>query len=217
MAVADDRYAGLDALITPDDSVLVLIDHQGAQFAGLTHPDPVAVINNVTLLAKAAKLFDVPTILTTVVEERGGRILQQVQDVFPDQVPINRTTINTWEDQRVVDAVAATGRRNLVLAGLWTEICVAFPAIHALADGYRVFAVTDASGGTSAEAHERGVQRMVQAGVVPLTAGVVVGEWQRDWAREATVPGVAEIMMAHGGSFGAALAWEFQLLGQAKD
>ncbi|WP_199444536.1 hydrolase [Umezawaea beigongshangensis] len=217
MALADDRFTGLDALITPENSVLVLIDHQGAQFAGLTHPDPATVINNVTLLSKAAKLFGVPTILTTVVEERGGRILQQIQDVFPDQAPINRTTINTWEDRRVVDAVAATGRRNLVLAGLWTEICVAFPAIHALADGYRVFAVTDASGGTSAEAHERGVQRMVQAGVVPLTAGVVVGEWQRDWAREATVPGVAEIMTTHGGAFGAALAWEFQLLGQAKD
>ncbi|MFE3202377.1 hydrolase [Embleya sp. NPDC059237] len=212
MAANDVTYTGLDALLTPERSVLLLIDHQGAQFAGMHSMDPTLVVNNVTALAKGAKLFDVPTILSTVVEDRGGRIIRQIQDVFPDQKPIDRTTINTWEDQRVVDAVAATGRKDLLIAGLWTDICLAFPAIHAMADGYRVYAVTDASGATTVEAHERGVQRMIQAGVIPTTAGTVIAEWQRDWAREATVPGMSRIMFDHGGSFGTSLAWELQLL-----
>ncbi|WP_093796869.1 hydrolase [Streptomyces sp. Wb2n-11] len=209
-------YTGLDALLTPENSVLLLIDHQGAQFAGMGSTDTNLVVNNVTALAKGAKLFDVPTVLTTVVEDRGGRIIRQLQEVFPEQTPIDRTAINTWEDQRVVDAVAATGRRDLVIAGLWTDICLAWPAIHALADGYRVFAVTDASGATTTEAHERGIQRMIQAGVIPTCAGTVISEWQRDWAREETVPGITDIMLQHGGSFGTSLAWELQLLGLDK-
>ncbi|MFJ2788137.1 MULTISPECIES: hydrolase [unclassified Streptomyces] len=215
MAANGVTYTGLDALLAPERSVLLLIDHQGAQFAGMHSMDPHLVVNNVTALSKGAKLFDVPTILSTVVEDRGGRIIRQIQDVFPEQKPIDRTTINTWEDQRVVDAVAATGRKDLVIAGLWTDICLAFPAIHAMADGYRVYAVTDASGATTVEAHERGVQRMVQAGVIPTTAGTVIAEWQRDWAREATVPGISQIMFDHGGSFGTSLAWELQLLGES--
>ncbi|RCG21011.1 hydrolase [Sphaerisporangium album] len=217
MASHGNPYVGLDALLTPERSVLLLIDHQGAQFAGLQSHDGSLVVNNVTALAKGAKLFGIPTILSTVVEDRGGRIIRQIQDVFPEQTPIDRTTINTWEDLRVVEAVAATGRKDLIIAGLWTDICLAFPAIHALEDGYRVFAVTDASGATSLEAHERGVQRMVQAGVIPTTTTTVLGELQRDWAREETVPGMADILMTHGGSFGAALAWEFQLLGDNAD
>ncbi|MFE0457352.1 hydrolase [Streptomyces sp. NPDC058914] len=209
-------YTGLDALLTPEKSVLLLIDHQGAQFAGMRSMDASLVINNVTALAKGAKLFNVPTILTTVVEDRGGHIIRQLQDVFPEQTPIDRTAINTWEDQRVVDAVAATGRKDLIIAGLWTDICLAWPAIHALADGYRVFAVTDASGATTTEAHERGIERMIQAGVIPTCSGTVVSEWQRDWAREETVPGMTEILLEHGSSFGTSLAWELQLLGQNK-
>lgn len=209
-------YTGLEALITPQDSVLLMIDHQGSQFAGLHSHEPGAVVNAAAGLTKAAKLFGVPTILTTVVADRGGRLIPQIQEVLPDQEPIERTTVNSWEDQRVVDAIRTTGRRNLLIAGLWTEICVAFPAVHALADGYKVFAVTDACGGVSPEAHERAVQRMVQAGVVPLTWMAVAGEWQRDWAREATVPGFAEILFAHGGGVGTSLAWEFQLLGLDK-
>ncbi|MFJ2742950.1 hydrolase [Streptomyces sp. NPDC087440] len=214
MAANDVTHTGLGALLAPERSVLLLIDHQGAQFAGLHNMDPNLVVNSVTALAKGAKLFDVPTILSTVVEDRGGHLIRQLQNVFPGQKPIDRTTINAWEDQRVVDAVAVTGRKDLLIAGLWTDICLAMPAIHALADGYRVYAVTDASGATTAEAHERGVQRMIQAGVVPMTAGTVISEWQRDWARTATVPGMSEIMFEHGGSFGTSLAWELQLLGE---
>ncbi|MYS71109.1 isochorismatase family protein, partial [Streptomyces sp. SID5926] len=138
--------------------------------------------------------------------------LPGLQDVFPEQKPINRTFINTWQDERVVDAVKATGRKKLIIAGLWTEICVAMPAIQAVGDGFEVFVVTDASGGVSREAHDMAVQRMIQAGVVPITWMAVLGEWQRDWAREKTVAGVAEVQAQHGGASGVVFAWEMQLL-----
>lgn len=144
---------GLDALLRPEDSILVLIDHQPFQFANLNSHEPTMIVNNVIGLAKAAKIFGVPTILTTVLEERGGYLIKGLQDVFPDQKPIDRTFINTWQDARVVDEVKKSGRKQLVLAALWTEVCLAMPTIHALADGYDVFIVTDASGGVSAEAH----------------------------------------------------------------
>ncbi|WP_062204689.1 hydrolase [Streptomyces sp. NBRC 109706] len=212
--MSTENKAGLDALLTPEESVLVLIDHQPFQFANLNSHEPTMVVNNVTGLAKAAKVFDVPTILTTVLEERGGLLIQAVQDVFPEQKPINRTLINTWQDERVVDAVKATGRKKLIIAGLWTEICVAMPAIQAAGEGFDVFAVTDASGGVSKEAHDMAVQRLIQAGVVPITWLAVLGEWQRDWAREKTVPGAAEVQAQHGGASGVAFAWELQLLAE---
>ncbi|MFI9014948.1 hydrolase [Streptomyces griseus] len=210
--MSTQNKAGLDALLTPEESVLVLIDHQPFQFANLNSHEPTMIVNNVVGLAKAARVYDVPTILTTVLEERGGLIIQGIQDVFPDQKPIDRTFINTWQDRRVVDAVKATGRKKLILAGLWTEICLAMPAIQAAGEGYEVYAVTDASGGVSAEAHDMAVRRMVQAGVVPITWLAVMGEWQRDWAREETVPGAAEVQAQHGGATGVAFAWETQLL-----
>jgi nicotinamidase-related amidase len=208
--------AGLDALLTPENSVLILIDHQPFQFANLRNMDPTLVLNNTIGLAKAAKAFKVPTILTTVIKDRGGNLPQALQAIFPDQVPIDRTTLNTWEDARVVDLVKKTGRKKIIFAALWTEICLAFPAIHALGEGYDVFVVTDASGGVSVEAHDRAIQRLVQAGAVPVTWMGVLSEWQRDWAREATVAAVAELVLAHGGSTGTSLAWELQLLGSTR-
>src|SRR5258707_5205833 len=145
---------GLDALLAPERSVLLLIDHQAFQFSNLHSHEPTLIVNNVVGLAKAAKAFKCPTILTTVPEERGGYLLKGIQDVFPTQKPINRTFINTWEDQRVVEAVKKTGRRQLVIAALWTEGCLAMPVIQSLSDGYDVFFVTDASGGVSPEAHD---------------------------------------------------------------
>ncbi|MFG1667847.1 hydrolase [Streptomyces sp. Y7] len=204
---------GLDALLTPEESVLLLIDHQPYQFANLHSHEPALVANNVVGLAKAAKGYGVPTILTTVTEERGGNLIQPLQDVFPDQKPINRTWINTWEDQRVVDAVKATGRKKLVIAGLWTEICVAMPALQAAGEGFQVYAVTDASGGVSTEAHEMAVQRMVQAGIVPITWLAVTGEWQRDWARTDIIKPEDQLAaLGHAGATGIVTAWEFQLL-----
>jgi len=203
---------GLDALLRPEDSVVVLIDHQPYQFANLHSHEPTMIVNNVIALAKTAKVFNVPTILTTVLEERGGYLIKGLQDVFPEQRPIDRTFINTWEDKKVVDAVKATGRKQLVLAALYTEICLAMPALQALADGYDVFVVTDASGGVTAEAHDMAVRRTVAAGAVPMTWMAVLGEWQRDWARENTAADVAGVVAEHGGGSGVAFAWEMQLL-----
>jgi nicotinamidase-related amidase len=170
------------------------------------------IVNNVVGLAKSAKLFGVPTILSTVLEDRGGYLIKGIQDVFPEQKPIDRTLINSWQDKRVVQAIKKTGRKQLVLAALWTEICLAMTAIHALADGYDVFFVTDASGGASVEAHDMAVQRIQAAGAVPITWLAVAAEWQRDWAREKTVAGFANVLLEHGGASGIAFAWETQLL-----
>jgi nicotinamidase-related amidase len=206
---------GLSALLRPEDSILVLIDHQPYQFANLNSHEPALIINNVVGLAKTAKAFNVPTILTTVIEERGGHLIKGLQDVFPDQKPIDRTFINTWQDPNVTDIVKKSGRKQLVLAALWTEICLAMPAIQALGEGYEVFIVTDASGGVSLEAHDMAVRRMVQAGAVPITWTAVLGEWQRDWAREDTATAVSSVILEHGGASGVALAWEMQLLATA--
>src|SRR5881296_3420992 len=208
--------AGLDALLTPESSVLILIDHQPFQFANLHSHEPTMVVNNVIGLAKAAKVFGVPTILTTVLEERGGLLIKGLQDVFPEQKPINRTWINTWQDPRVVEAVKKTRRKKVVMAALWTEICLAMPAIQAQGEGYDVYIVTDASGGVSVEAHDMAVRRMVQAGAVPITWIALSGEWQRDWARESTLADAAKILSEHGGGSGVAFAWETQLLGGSK-
>jgi nicotinamidase-related amidase len=206
---------GLAGLLRPEDSFLVLIDHQPYQFANLNSHEPALIVNNVVGLAKTAKVFNVPTILTTVLEDRGGHLIKGLQDVFPDQKPIDRTFINTWQDPKVTDIVKKSGRKQLVLAALWTEICLAMPAIQALGEGYEVFIVTDASGGVSLEAHDMAVRRLVQAGAVPITWTAVLGEWQRDWAREDTAVGVSNVILEHGGASGVALAWEMQLLATA--
>ncbi len=203
---------GLQALITPNDSVLLLIDHQPMQFANLHSHEPTMIQNNVIALAKTAKVFGVPTILTTVLEERGGLLIKGLQDIFPDQKPINRTFINAWEDIRVVEAVKKTGRKKVIMAALWTEICLTMPAIQAMGEGYEVYVVSDASGGVSTEAHDMAVRRLVQAGAVPITWMAVSAELQRDWAREETLADLTEVMFQHGGGSGIALAWEMQLL-----
>jgi len=203
---------GLKALLRPEDSIVVLIDHQPYQFACLKSHEPTMVLNNVVGLAKAAKAFKVPTILTTVLEERGGYIVKELQALFPEQKPIDRTFINTWEDEKVTDIVAKSGRKQLVLAGLYTEICLAMPAIQAAGEGYEVFVVTDASGGVTEEAHEMAVRRMVAAGCTPITWFAVMSEWQRDYARTSTLDAVSNVILENGGAASVALSWETQLL-----
>jgi nicotinamidase-related amidase len=199
------------SLLTPDDHALLLIDHQYLQLLALrSHPNET-VVNNATFLAKAAKLFKVPTLLTTAFAERQA-LFQEVQDVFPEQEAIDRTGLNSWDDPRVIEWVKKTGKKKLVMAGLWTEVCLSMPVIDALADGYDTYIVTDASGGGNTESHERGVQRMVQAGAQPLTTIAYVSELQRDWARP-TADQVAKLFAEHGGGFGQGLRWEWQLLG----
>src|SRR5260221_6095607 len=213
---AKSGLTGLSALLNPEECVVVLVDQQPFQFANLHSHEPTLIVNNVVGLAKFAKAFKVPVILTTVLEARGGKLIKGIQDVFPDQKPIDRTYINTWQDKRVVDLVKGTGRRKLILAALWTEMCLAMPAIHALGEGYNVIIFTDASGGVSVEAHDMAVRRMVQAGAVPVTWLALSGEWQRDWARESTLADAARILTEHGGGSGVAFAWEMQLLGTSK-
>jgi nicotinamidase-related amidase len=202
--------------LTPEESVLLLIDHQPFQLANVNSHEPTMVINNTVGLAKTAKAFDVPVILTTVLEARGGKIFQGIQDVFPDNRPIDRTLINTWQDANVVAAVKATQRKKLVIASLWTEMCLAMPAIQAQGEGYDVYVVTDASGGVSPESHDMAVRRMVQAGIVPITWMGLTGEWQRDWAREKTLPELIKVFLEHGGGSGVAYLWEQQLLAESK-
>jgi nicotinamidase-related amidase len=190
-------------LLTPEQSVLALIDYQPQMFFGVSSHDRQMVINNVLGLAKGAKAFGVPTILTAV-ESKGfsGYMTPELLDVFPDHELVERTSMNAWEDEGFVNAVAATGRKRLILSALWTEVCLVFPVLDALEAGYEVYFVTDSSGGTSREAHDIAVQRMMQAGAVPLTWIQLVLEWQRDWARKEHYDEVLSIMKEHGGAYG---------------
>ena len=201
---------GLDALLTPANCAVLLIDHQPSQLANVNSHDPTLVINNVTALAKTARAFDVPTILTTISAARDGNLFKQLQAVFPDQKPIDRSFINSWEDLRVVEAVKSTGRTKLVIAALWSEMCLVQPALHAMGDGYDVYVVTDASGGVSPEAHDMAIRRLVAAGAQPITWLAMAGELQRDWARTERLGAVAQILSEHAGATGAVLTWEFE-------
>lgn len=209
--------AGLGALLTPENCVLILIDHQPFQFATLgSHPSQ-AIVNNVTALAKTAKVFNVPTLLTSVVSNQGGYIIKQLTDVFPDQRVIDRTFINAWQDTAVLNWVKKTGKKKIVIAALWTEVCLSMPAIQASGEGYEVYVVTDASGGVDKEAHEMAIHRMIQAGVTPITYGVFQAELQRDWARTETAGKLVPILLEHQGNLGTSLSWEFQLLNANKE
>ncbi|KAA1177234.1 hydrolase [Rhizobium tropici] len=203
---------GLDSLLRPEDSVLVLIDHQPYQLTNLNSHDPQTVVNNTTALAKLAKAFNVPTILTSVIADRGGKLFKQITDVFPGQDVIDRTWVNTWQDEKVVDLVKETGRKQLIIAGLWTEVCVAMPAIQAAGEGWDVTVITDASGGSSTESHQVAIQRMIAAGVNMMTWMALAGEWQRDWARTEHVEELTEVLISHMAGSGIAYLWEQQLL-----
>src|SRR6202521_3072287 len=199
---------GLDALLKPENCVLLLIDHQPFQLANVNSHDPTIVINNVTALAKTAKAYGVPTTLTTINAKRGGEIFTQIQAVFPDQKPIDRPSITSWEDRRIVEAVKKTGRKKLVIAALWSEMCLAMPAIHAMGEGYDVGVVTDGSGGATPKAHDMAIRRLVAAGAQPITWLGMAGELQRDWARTEKLGAVAQILFEHAGASGAVLGWE---------
>ena len=204
-------------LLTPDNHVLLLIDHQ-PQMAFATHSHSVVDIrNNVTGLAKAAKAFNVPTILTTVAEKSfSGPLFPELQAVFPEQKPIDRTTMNTWEDNRVTDKVKTYKKKRVVIAALWTEVCGVGPALSALDEGYEVYIVTDASGGVTKEAHDMAVTRMVQAGARPMTSLQYLLELQRDWARSATYNETVKTSVAHGGAYGLGLIYAKTMFGASE-
>jgi nicotinamidase-related amidase len=202
-------------LLTPQNSVILLIDHQPQMAFAAQSMDTQLLINNVTGLAKAAKVFKVPTLLTTVASKTfSGPIFAPVQAVFAEQTPIDRTTMNAWEDKRVVEAVQKTGRKKVVMAALWTEVCLATAALSALDDGYEVYFVTDASAGVTKEAHAMAIQRLIQAGAVPVTWLQVMLEWQRDWARQETYDAVMGVAKEHGGGYGLGINYAKTMLGE---
>jgi len=200
-------------LLTPGECVLALVDHQPQMFFGVGSHIRETIISNATALAKSAKLFKVPVVLTTVAAKSfSGALMPEIQAVFPETQPIDRTTMNSWEDVNFKAAIEKTGRKKIVLAGLWTEVCVCFPLIGAIADGYEVYFVADACGDITVEAHERAVQRAIQAGGVPMTSLQVMFEWQRDWARTETYDGCMEILMTHS-AYGIGVRYAKSMLG----
>ncbi len=188
----------LHGMLTPGDCALALIDYQPAMFSGVHSHDRTTILQNVQVVAKAARLFRVPTILSTVAAESfSGAMIPEIGAVYPGQAPIDRTSINAWLDASFRSAVAKTGRRKIVVAGLWTEACVLFPSLDLLQAGYDVSVPTDACGDITTEAHERAVERLVQAGAVPVTSLQFLFELQQDWGRSETYDGCMEIMKAH--------------------
>jgi nicotinamidase-related amidase len=197
MASAQIRDPIGDHLLTPQNAAMVMIDYQPSQFAGVTSMDRDLLLENIVSTVKTAKAFDVPIVHSTVnvASGRGQPTVPELAELLEDNPPIDRTTLNAWEDADFVAAVRATGRRKLILCALWTEICMAFPALDALREGYDVYPVVDAIGGTSEEAHRAGLGRVVQAGGRPISWVALACELQRDWAREETVADVVEIVL----------------------
>mgnify|MGYP001817491933 FL=1 len=192
-----------ESMLDPTNHTMILIDHQPQMAFATKSIDIVELRNNVTGLAKAGKAFDVPTILTTVAEESfSGPLFPELKAVFPEMQPIDRTTMNTWEDKRITDKVNEIGRNKIVIAALWTEVCGVGPVLSAIDQGYEVYFVTDASGGVSDDAHNMAVQRMVQAGARPITWLQYLLELQRDWGRTETYNVVTGIAKEHGGGYG---------------
>ena len=200
-------------LLTPDNSVVTIIDLQPQMLFGVANFDRQLVINNNVMLGKAARVFNVPVVLSTV-ETKGfsGPMWPQVQAVFPGQKPIERSSMNAWDDANFVAAVKKTGRRKNVLAGLWTETCVALPTIQMIHDGYEVYVVEDCCGDVSQLSHQNAMQRVIQAGAKPVTALSVMLEWQRDWAHKGTYYAVMDIVRNHCGAYGAGVEYAYTMV-----
>ena len=204
-------------LLNPANSALILIDHQPQMAFGVQSIDRQVLKNNTVGLAKAAKVFDIPTIITTVeTASFSGYTYPELLDVFPGKKVLERTSMNSWDDQKVRDALAANGRKKVVVAGLWTEVCNTTFALCAMLEGdYEIYMVADASGGTSKDAHDYAMQRMVQAGVVPVTWQQVLLEWQRDWARRDTYNPVIDIAREHSGAYGMGIDYAYTMVHKA--
>ena len=190
-------------ILSPKNSVLLLIDYQPQMIFGVASIDSQILKNNVVALAKSAKLFKVPTVITCVeTESFSGYVFPEILDLFPEQNLFERSSMDSWDSKGVRKAIAATSRKKLILAGLWTEVCINLCALSALQDGYEVYVVEDACGGTSKAAERAAMARMMQVGVVPLTWQQLLLEWQRDWAKKDTYDGVMTIVKEHSGVYG---------------
>jgi nicotinamidase-related amidase len=197
---ASDRYVRdpvTDSLLTPQNSALVVIDYQPSQFQTVTSIDHQVLTDNIVSVARLAKTFGLPVVLSTVgVNGRGqAPTIPELKAVLDQNVEIDRSEINSWENDEFRDAVEATGRRKLIMTALWTEVCLAFPTLDAIREGFEVYPVVDAVGGTSPEAHRAGLERIVQAGAQPISWVSLACELQRDWARVDTVPDIVDIVL----------------------
>ena len=205
-------------LLTPADHTLVMIDFQ-SQMAFATHSiDAVNLRNNAALVANAAAGFGVSTILTTVAEKSfSGPMFSEITEAFPGQKMLDRTSMNTWEDAAVIDRVNEIGKKRIVLSGLWTGVCIVGPALSAIDQGFEVFVIADACGDVSTEAHNRAMDRMVQAGVIPVTWQQVLLEWQRDWARKETYDAVTTLVKEHSGAYGMGIDYAYTMVHGAEE
>ena len=207
-------------VLTPQNSQLIFIDHQPQMAFGVQSIDRQTLKNNTVALAKSAKIFDVPTIITTVETEAfSGYTYPELLSVFPDAPLLERTSMNSWDDKKVRDALAkgaAEGRKKIVVSGLWTEVCNLTFALSAMHDtDYEIYMVADASGGTSKDAHDYAMQRMIQAGVVPVTWQQVLLEWQRDWARKDTYDATIRLVQEHSGAYGMGVDYAYTMVHKA--
>ncbi|HWD56525.1 MAG TPA: hydrolase [Acidimicrobiales bacterium] len=185
-----------DHLLTPQNAALVVIDYQPSQIAAVSSIAHDLLLDNIVSVARLAKTYDLPIVLSTVNVANGqGRTLPELKAILSDDEEIDRTQINAWEDVEFRRAVVATGRKKLIMTALWTEVCLSFPTLDALREGFEVYPVVDAVGGTSPEAHRAGLERIVQAGAQPIGWVSLACELQRDWARLETVPDVVDIVL----------------------
>src|SRR5436309_4500119 len=200
-------------LLTPDNCVVAIIDLQPQMLFGVANFDRQTIINNNIALLKAVRVFNVPVVLSTV-ETKGfsGTMWPQIQAVFPKQTPIERSSMNSWDDENFVAAVKKSGRKKIVLAGLWTETCVALPTVQAIHDGYDVYVVEDCCGDVSQLAHDNAMKRVIQAGAKPVTSLSVMLEWQRDWALRDTYDAVMDIVKTHCGAYGVGVEYAYTMV-----
>jgi nicotinamidase-related amidase len=203
-------------LYTPADSAVVFIDHQPQMIFGVANADRANLINNVTLLAKVAKEFNVPAVLTAVeTESFSGYVWPMLLDVFPGHPIVERSSMNSWDDPGFRKAIEATGRKNIIMTGLWTEVCVTWPTIEMLGAGYNVYVVEDCCGATSPVAQEAALSRMVQAGAVRLTTIAALLEWQRDWKNKEHYNALMNLLRPQAGAYGVGVEYAYTMVHHA--
>src|ERR1700741_5059495 len=204
-------------VLTPQNCQLIFIDQEPQMAFGVQSIDRQTLKNNVVALAKAAKLFKIPTTISTVeTQSFSGYTYPELLDVFPDKPLLERTSMNSWDDKKVRDALKANGRNKVVVSGLWAEVCNNSFALSAMLEGgYEIYMVSDASGGTSKEAHDYAMQRMIQAGVVPVTWQQVMLEWQRDWGHRDSYDAVMAIVREHSGAYGMGVDYAYTMVHKA--
>ena len=200
-------------LLTPDNCVVAFIDHQPQMLFGTSNFDRQSIINSTVALAKATRIFDVPVVLTTVeTKSFSGNMWPQLRAVYPRQAIIERSSMNSWDDRKFVAAIEKTGKKKIVLAGLWTETCIALPTIQAIHDGYEIYVAEDCCGDVSQLNHDNAMRRVVQAGAKPVTALSTLLEWQRDWANRDTYDAVMDVVKNHFGAYGIGVEYAYTMV-----